>query len=63
MDIAVAGSRAAQQGQQTKMEQIYQYLTGSRFWQRIFAVDAWRAPKRIFDAHLPDQGAQSRIDL
>src|SRR5262249_7463574 len=28
-----------------------------------FAVDAWRAPKRIFDAHLPDQDAQLRLDL
>jgi hypothetical protein len=28
-----------------------------------FAVDAWRAPKRIFDAHLPDQHAQLRLDL
>src|SRR6202166_3038664 len=28
-----------------------------------FAVDAWRAPKRIFDAHLPDQRAQFRFDL
>jgi len=27
-----------------------------------FAVDAWRAPKRIFDAHLPDQRAQLRFD-
>src|SRR5215471_13284132 len=27
-----------------------------------FAVDAWRAPKRIFDAHPPDQGAQLRLD-
>jgi hypothetical protein len=36
--IAVAGSRAAQQGQQTKMEQIYQYLTGPRFRQRIDAA-------------------------
>jgi hypothetical protein len=36
--LAVAGSRAAQQGQQTKMEQIYQYLTGPRFRQRIEAA-------------------------
>lgn len=36
--IAVAASRAAQQGQQTKMEQIYQYLTGPRFRQRIEAA-------------------------
>src|SRR4030081_2732945 len=28
-----------------------------------FAVDAWRAPKRIFDAHPPDQRAQFRVDL
>src|SRR5712671_85311 len=28
-----------------------------------FAVDAWRAPKRIFDAHSPDQRAQLRFDL
>jgi hypothetical protein len=28
-----------------------------------FAVDAWRAPKRIFDAHPPDQYAQLYLDL
>jgi hypothetical protein len=28
-----------------------------------FAVDAWRAPERIFDAHPPDQDAQLRLDL
>src|SRR5713101_2733508 len=28
-----------------------------------FAVDAWRAPKRIFEAHPPDQYAQLRVDL
>ena len=28
-----------------------------------FAVDAWRAPKRIFAAHPPDQYAQLRVDL
>jgi hypothetical protein len=28
-----------------------------------FAVDAWRAPKRIFEAHPPDQRAQVRLDL
>ena len=28
-----------------------------------FAVDAWRAPKRILDAHPPDQRAQLRVDL
>src|SRR5260221_14560198 len=28
-----------------------------------FAVDAWRAPKRILHAHPPDQYAQLRFDL
>src|SRR6202021_1596522 len=28
-----------------------------------FPVDAWRAPKRILDAHPPDQRAQLRVDL
>src|SRR5258708_10861152 len=28
-----------------------------------FAVNAWRTPKRIFDAHPPDQRAQLRVDL
>src|SRR5258708_2707976 len=28
-----------------------------------FAVDAWRAPKRIFDAHPPDQHTQLPVDL
>ena len=28
-----------------------------------FAVNAWRAPKRILDAHPPDQYAQLRVDL
>src|SRR5437879_952129 len=28
-----------------------------------FAVDAWRAPKRILHAHPPDQDAQLRLDL
>jgi hypothetical protein len=28
-----------------------------------FAVDTWRAPKRIFDAHPPYQYAQRRVDL
>src|SRR5882672_6108039 len=27
------------------------------------AVDTWRTPKRIFDAHPPDQYAQLRVDL
>lgn len=28
-----------------------------------FAVDAWRAPKRIFHSHPPDQRAQLSVDL
>jgi hypothetical protein len=28
-----------------------------------FAVDTWRAPKRIFDAHPPNQCTQLRVDL
>src|ERR1700730_804421 len=28
-----------------------------------FAVDTWRTPKRIFDAHPPDQYAQLPVDL
>jgi hypothetical protein len=28
-----------------------------------FAVDAWRAPKRIFDAHQSDHRAQFRLDM
>src|ERR1700721_2275727 len=27
-----------------------------------FAVDAWRTPKQIFDAHPPDKYAQLRVD-
>ncbi|WP_342740059.1 DUF2130 domain-containing protein [Bradyrhizobium sp. B117] len=36
--IEVSGSRLAQQGQQSKMEQVYQYLTGMKFRQRVEAV-------------------------
>ncbi len=36
--IEVSGSRLAQQGQQTKMEQVYQYLTGIKFRQRVEAI-------------------------
>jgi hypothetical protein len=28
-----------------------------------FAVDAWHAPERIFDAHPPDQYTQLGVDL
>ena len=36
--IDIAGSRQAQEGQQTKMEMVYAYLTGPRFRQRIDAI-------------------------
>ncbi|VIO69545.1 hypothetical protein CI1B_27510 [Bradyrhizobium ivorense] len=36
--IDVSNSRMVQQGQQTKMEQVYQYLTGTKFRQRVEAV-------------------------
>jgi hypothetical protein len=36
--IEVANSRQAQEGQQTKMELVYQYLTGPRFRHRIDAI-------------------------
>ncbi len=36
--IDVSGSRLVQQGQQTKMEQVYHYLTGTKFRQRVEAV-------------------------
>lgn len=36
--IGLAGSRQTQEGQQTKMELVYQYLTGPRFRHRIDAI-------------------------
>ena len=36
--VEIAGARKASEGQQTKMEMVYQYLTGSRFRQRIQAI-------------------------
>jgi hypothetical protein len=36
--IEVSGSRMVQHGQQTKMEQVYHYLTGVKFRQRVEAV-------------------------
>ena len=36
--MEVNGTRLVQQGQQTKMEQVYNYLTGTKFRQRIDAV-------------------------
>jgi hypothetical protein len=36
--IDLSNSRAIQEGQQTKMEQGYRYLTGTKFRQRVEAV-------------------------
>jgi hypothetical protein len=36
--IEVAGARQASEGQQTKVEMVYQYLTGPRFRQRVQAI-------------------------
>ena len=36
--IEIAGARQASEGQQTKMEMVYQYLTGPRFRQRVQAI-------------------------
>src|SRR5438270_2647238 len=36
--LEVAGARTTQAGQQSKADQVYQYLTGSRFKQRIEAI-------------------------
>lgn len=36
--IELAGARLSQEGQQTKMEMVYQYLTGPRFRHRIEAI-------------------------
>ena len=36
--VALSAARLAGEGQQTKMELVYQYLTGPRFRQRIEAV-------------------------
>jgi hypothetical protein len=36
--IEVAGARQASEGQQTKMEMVYGYLTGPRFRQRVQAI-------------------------
>lgn len=38
MLIEVATTRQASEGQQTKMEMVYQYLTGPRFRQRVQAI-------------------------
>ena len=49
--IEVACARQASEGQQTKMEMVYQYLTGPRFRQRIEAiVEAFSSMKKDLDA-------------
>ena len=51
MLIEVACARQASEGQQTKMEMVYQYLTGPRFRQRIEAiVEAFSSMKKDLDA-------------
>ncbi len=49
--IEVAGARQASEGQQTKMEMVYQYLTGPRFRQRVEAiVEAFSSMQKDLDA-------------
>jgi hypothetical protein len=36
--LEIANARVTQAGQQSKAEQVYQYLTGSRFKQRVEAI-------------------------
>jgi len=48
--IEVASARQASEGQQTKMEMVYQYLTGPRFRQRVQAiVEAFSSMKEDLD--------------
>jgi hypothetical protein len=48
--IEVAGARQASEGQQTKMEMVYGYLTGPRFRQRVQAiVEAFSSMKDDLD--------------
>jgi hypothetical protein len=49
--IEVTSARQASEGQQTKMEMVYQYLTGPRFRQRVEAiVEAFSSMKKDLDA-------------
>jgi hypothetical protein len=48
--IEVASARQASEGQQTKMEMVYSYLTGPRFRQRVQAiVEAFSSMKKDLD--------------
>ncbi len=48
--IEIATARQASEGQQTKMEMVYEYLTGSRFRQRVEAiVEAFSSMKEDLD--------------
>ena len=48
--IEVAAARQASEGQQTKMEMVYQYLTGSQFRRRVEAiVEAFSSMKEDLD--------------
>ena len=49
--IEIAAARQASEGQQTKIEMVYQYLTGPRFRQRVEAiVEAFSSMKKDLDA-------------
>lgn len=49
--IEVAGAQKASEGQQTKMELVYKYLTGQRFRQRVEAiVEAFSSMRRDLDS-------------
>ncbi len=65
--IEVAAARQASEGQQTKMEMVYGYLTGPRFRQRVQAiVEAFLKYERRFGprekSHHPPMGQARRTD-
>ena len=65
--IEVAAARHAGEGQQTKMEMVYGYLTGPRFRQRVQAiVEAFSSMKRDLDmreeSHHPPMGQTRRTN-
>ena len=65
--IEVAAARHACEGQQTKMEMVYGYLTGPRFRQRVQAiVEAFSSMKERFgmreESHHPPMGQTRRTN-
>lgn len=65
--IEVNSSRMVQQGQQTKMEQVYHYLTGNKFRQRVEAVVEKfqryaRGPRQGTQVHGPPVGQARDAD-